>query len=275
MSDSSPKNNWYQDFNLEQKSNWYSQIADAYNRTRPRYPQKLVNRAVEIAQLSSDARILEIGCATGTATTTFADLGFSMVCVEPNSEACQILRKNCEPYKTVTIINTTFEEWELEAGQFDAVMAATSFHWISTEFADKKTAEALKTDGFLILLWNTAPQPSYEIYQELLDSVYQTYAPDLKGYEEIAIHQKNISNFGKKVIDSGNFQNLFSEELICELTYDIDDYLALLSTLSPYIAIDSERRNTLFENLSATLKNYHGNTINLSYLSVLQIAQKA
>ena len=275
MSDSFPKNNWYQDFNLKQKSHWYGQIADAYDRTRPRYPHSLVNRAVEIAQLSSDARILEIGCATGTATTSFATLGFSMVGLEPNEEAYQIACRNCASYKKVTIINTTFEQWELEVGQFDAVLAATSFHWVSKEVAYQKSAEALKTDGFLILLWNTPPQPSYQIYQELLDSVYQDYAPDLKGYEALSTHQKNISTLGNGVIDSGKFQNLVSQELICELTYDVDDYVALLSTLSPYIAIDSERRNTLLENLSAALKNHHGNTLNLSYLSVLQIAQKA
>ena len=275
MPDSSPKNNCYQDFNLEQKSNWYGQIADAYDRTRPRYPQKLVNRAVEIAQLFSDARILEIGCGTGTATTTFADLGFSLVCVEPNSEACKIACRNCARYGTVKIINTTFEEWELEKSQFDAVLAATSFHWVSPEVAYTKAAEALKADGFLILLWNTPPQPSYEIYQELLDSVYQTYAPGLKGYEAIANHKKNIGNIGKGIIDSGKFQNLFSEELICEVTYNIDDYLALLSTLSPYIAMDSKLRNTLFKNLSKTLKSNHTNIINLSYLSALEIAQKA
>lgn len=274
MPDSAPKNNWYQDFNLEQKSNWYGQIADAYDRTRPRYPHSLVNRAVEIAQLASGARILEIGCGTGTATTSFASLGLSMVCLEPNSEAYQIACRNCAGYKTVKIINSTFEQWELEVNQFDAVLAATSFHWVSKEIVEQKSAEALKNDGFLILLWNTPPQPSYEIYQQLLESVYQNYAPDLKGYETIATHQKNISSLGNAVIDSGKFKNLVSEELICELTYEVDDYLALLSTLSPYIAIESERRNTLWKNLSATLKNHHGNTINLSYLSVFQVAQK-
>ncbi|MGK7934884.1 MAG: class I SAM-dependent methyltransferase, partial [Xenococcaceae cyanobacterium] len=226
-------------------------------------------------QLFSHARILEIGCGTGTATTAFADLGFSLVCVEPNSEAYQIARRNCNGYGRVKIINTTFEEWKLEKSQFDAVLAATSFHWISPKVVYTKTAEALKSDGFLILLWNTPPQPSYEIDQELLDSVYHTYAPDLQGYEAIANHKKNIGNLGKGIIDSGKFQNLFSEELICEGTYDIDNYLALLSTLSPYIAMESELRNTLFENLSKTLKNDRGDIINLSYLSVLQIAQKA
>ncbi|MDJ0555278.1 MAG: class I SAM-dependent methyltransferase [Microcoleaceae cyanobacterium MO_207.B10] len=274
MPDSSPKNNWYQDFNLEQKSNWYGIIADAYDKTRPSYPQELVNCAVEIAQLSPDAKILEIGCATGTATTSFADLGFSMVCIEPNSESYQVVLRNSASYEKVKIINTTFEEWELEKSQFDVVLAATSFHWVSSEVRYAKTAEALKTDGFLILLWNTPPQPTQEIYQELLDSVYQNYAPDVTGYEAIATHQKNIRSFGNAIIKSAKFHNLVSEELISEVTYDVDDYLTLLSTLSPYIAMESERRNTLFENLGTVLKNHHGNTLSLSYLSALQIAQK-
>lgn len=269
-----PQNNWYQDLNLEQKSKWYGQIADAYNKSRPRYPEKLVKRAVEIAQLSTDAKILEIGSATGTATTTFAELGFSLVCVEPNAEFCQILVRNCAPYQKVKIINTTFEESELEKSQFDAVLAATSFHWVSSEVGYVKTAQALKTDGYLILFWNTPPQPTQEIYQKLLDPIYETYAPDIKGYEAIATHQKNISGMGNKVIDSGKFQNLVSEELICEVTYKVDDYIELLSTLSPYIAIDSEQRQTLFANLRTTLHNYYGDNIDLSFLSALQVAQK-
>ncbi|MGK7918698.1 MAG: class I SAM-dependent methyltransferase [Trichodesmium sp.] len=274
MSEHSLKNNWYQDLNLEQKSKWYGQVADAYNKTRPRYPQKLVKRAVEIAQLSTYAKILEIGSATGTATTTFAELGCSMVCIEPNSEFCQILAKNCAPYEKVKIINTTFEEWELEKSQFDAVLAATSFHWVSSGVGYLQTAEGLKTDGFLILLWNTPPQPTQEISQELLEPIYQTYAPDIKGYEAIATHQKNISGMGNKVIDSGKFHNLVSEELICEVTYKVDDYLALLGTLSPYIAMDSEQRYTLFANLKKTLSNDYGDKIYLAYLSKIQVAQK-
>jgi hypothetical protein len=30
-------------------------------------------------------------------------------------------------------LNTTFEEWELELERFNAVLAATSFHWVSPE----------------------------------------------------------------------------------------------------------------------------------------------
>lgn len=42
------------------------------------YSQELINRAVTLAQLSSDAKILEVGCGSGNATVCFAQLGFSM-----------------------------------------------------------------------------------------------------------------------------------------------------------------------------------------------------
>ena len=70
--------NYRDDYSLEQRKNWYSKVADAYNKTRPRYPQELINRTVELRLLSKNTKILEIGCGPGTATTEFAKLGFSM-----------------------------------------------------------------------------------------------------------------------------------------------------------------------------------------------------
>ncbi|NEQ11575.1 MAG: SAM-dependent methyltransferase, partial [Moorea sp. SIO4E2] len=53
---------------LEEKKIWYSSVAEAYDQARPRYPQQLINRAVELAQLPADGIILEVGCGPGTAT---------------------------------------------------------------------------------------------------------------------------------------------------------------------------------------------------------------
>src|SRR5919199_1486233 len=100
----------YSGKDLQQRKNWYSRVADAYNRVRPRYPTQLIDRAVELAKLPADAIILEVGCGPGTATTAFAQLGFSMVCLEPSQEAFQLARQNCAPYADVEIRNTTFEE---------------------------------------------------------------------------------------------------------------------------------------------------------------------
>ncbi|BCL38902.1 hypothetical protein NSMS1_53490 [Nostoc sp. MS1] len=277
MKDLEQRKSWYSEvatkYTSQQRKNWYNDVADAYDKTRPRYPQQLISRAVELAQLSTDATILEVGCGPGTATTAFAELGFSMVCLEPSQKSSQLAQHNCQPYPKVKIINTSFEEWPLEPEKFDAVLAATSFHWVSPEVGYSKAADALKDNRHLILLWNMTPQPEYEVYQALHE-VYQTQAPALGRYEERETQEKQLKRFGQAVIDSGRFQYLVSEQLPCEVTYTINDYLTLLSTLSPYIALDSQQKNSLFTGLQEILEKQCGSTIQVSYLSAFHIAKK-
>ncbi len=56
--------------------------------------------------------------------------------------------------------------------------------------------------------------------------------------------------------------------------YSIDDYLTLLSTLSPYIALDSQQRDILFNDLRDALSKNLGDTIETSYLSAFHVAWK-
>ena len=267
--------NWSKDaYPLEQRKTWYSQVANAYNRARPRYPRELISRAIELAQLSPQAAILEIGCGPGTATVEWARRGFSLVCLEPSPEASQLAQLNCAQYSYVEIKNSTFEEWELP-NQFNAVLAANSFHWVSSEIAYAKTADALKDDGSLMLLWNTAPQPPYNIYQ-LLEPVYQAHAPSLPQYvryEAKETQEKSLSKQGQNVLNSGLFKDLVSEQMVCEATYSLDDYLALLSTFSPYIALEPQKRESLLAHLRKVLETNGINSMQCSYLSAFHIAQ--
>jgi SAM-dependent methyltransferase len=134
---------------LEQRKGWYSLATEAYSFARPKYPSALVDKAIKVAQLSSSSRILEIGSGPGTATTSFAQIGCSMVCIEPNPDFCELARMNCQSYQSVNVINKSFEEWNLEPEAFDAVLAASSMHWIPAEIGYVKASGALKQDDIL------------------------------------------------------------------------------------------------------------------------------
>jgi SAM-dependent methyltransferase len=279
VKESQKNQDWYTEhiatYTFQQRKNWYSEIANAYHKTRPRYPQQLINRVIELAELPAGANILELGCGPGIATVPFAELGFSMLCLEPSQEACQLARQNCTTYPSVEIQNLTFEEWELEGEKFNAVLAATSFHWVSPEIRCTKAAAALKDQGALILLWNAGVLSQNEVYQ-VLNEVYQIQAPSLGQYhaEERVNQEKSIRKLGQNIIDSGLFENLGYEQLVCEVTYSIDDYLALLQTYSGYIALDYETRNSLLESLRKALENNWRSSIEASYLSAFHVAQK-
>ncbi|MBH8566641.1 class I SAM-dependent methyltransferase [Nostoc sp. CENA67] len=263
----------YSSKDLEQRKNWYSPAAEAYNKTRPRYPQKLIDQVVEVAQLSSDSKILEVGCGPATATVSFAQLGCSMICLEPNPDFYQLAQQNCQPYSHVEIQNTSFEEWMLQPLKFDAVLAASSFHWISPEVGYPKAANALQENGYLILLWNKELQPSYEVYQRL-SKVYQVHAPSVDRYEDRKTQENILKELGNLVIDSGLFKDLIFGQVISDVTYTVDEYLMLLNTYSPYIKLDPHSKKRLFAELKYLIEHSFGGSLQLSYISAFHIAQK-
>ncbi|MBV9390181.1 MAG: class I SAM-dependent methyltransferase [Chroococcidiopsidaceae cyanobacterium CP_BM_ER_R8_30] len=233
----------------------------------------MIHLVVEIAQLSSNSKILEVGCGPGTATVALARLGYSMVCLEPNPDFYRLAKKNCALYPNVEIQNTSFEEWTLETEKFDAVLAASSFHWIPLEVGYPKAADALREDGQLILLWNNELQPRREVYQSLSE-VYKVHAPSVARYEEIEDQEESLRWLGQIVIDSGKFKDLVLEQFVCEVTYSVEDYLMLLNTYSPYLKLDSQSRDALFAGLREKIEQNYGGNLQLSYLSAFHIAQK-
>jgi SAM-dependent methyltransferase len=259
--------------NLEQRKNWYSPAAEAYNKARPRYPKDLISQVVAIAQLSSNSKILEVGCGPATATVSFAQLGCSMICLEPNPNFFQLAQQNCQQYPNVEIQNTSFEEWVLEAENFDAVLAASSFHWIPPEVGYPKAANALQENGYLILLWNKELQPCYEVYQSL-SSVYQAYAPSLDRYEDSETQKEILKGLGQMVTDSGQFKDMVSGHVESKVTYTVDKYLTLLNTYSPYLKLDSQSKETLFTGLRERIEHDFGGSLQLSYVSAFHIAKK-
>ncbi|MEM6614541.1 MAG: SAM-dependent methyltransferase, partial [Cyanobacteria bacterium P01_C01_bin.72] len=160
--------------------------------------------------------------------------------------------------------------------QFDVVIATTSFHWLDTEVRYAKTAQALKEGGFLVLLWNTPPQLSCQEHQNL-QAVYQLHAPKLGKYERHQDYQCNIAQFPQQAIASGYFHDLTTEQAVVPVRYSIEDYLILLSTLSPYIRLTPESRQSLFTALKSKLQQIgdRHSQLDLSYLSMLQILRKS
>lgn len=257
---------------LEQRKHWYSPAAQAYQQVRPRYPKELVDRVIDLTKLSDNSTLLEVGCGPAIATPAFAVLGCRMVCVEPNPDFYHLAQQTCEPYTNVELQNCSFEEWELEPQSFDAVLAASSFHWIVPEIGYPKAAAALRPEGHLILLWNKELQPRYELYQQLL-TVYQNHAPLLsRSYEDSATQAAILDRLGQMAIESGHFKDMVSGHIQVEVTYSVDQYLMLLNTYSPHLKLGTEQKQELFAGLRQVLEQ-NGDTVELSYVSAFHVAR--
>jgi SAM-dependent methyltransferase len=263
----------YSDKKLTERKIWYSDVARSYDRFRPRYLQTTIERLIDLTSLSPQARILEIGCGPATATRVFAVFGYPMVCLEPNPAFFYLAKNNCQAYSQVEIINTSLEEWQLEMTQFDLAISATAFHWIPAEIGYPKVAQALKANSYFILLWNGQLLPNPEISESLVE-IYQKYAPSLIAWEDIQIQRESLFELGKMLPKSGFFTSPIYEEEIIKTVYNVEDYLLLLSTYSPYIALDAASRQNLFAALRDKLERDWGKDLELSYVSAFHLAQK-
>ncbi|MEI6829384.1 MAG: class I SAM-dependent methyltransferase [Synechococcaceae cyanobacterium ELA445] len=259
---------------VEQRSRWYAPAAEAYAATRPRYPQPIIDAVVARAGLTAASSVLEVGCGPGTATEAFAELGCRILAIEPNPEFCRLAQKACERFSNVEVATTSLEEWDVKQGCFQAVVAASSFHWIPPEIAYPKAAQALKANGWLILLWNKELQLQASTHEALRPIVCR-HAPQLdRAYEDAGTVARILDVLGQPLEDSPLFQGVQRGQILVERSLSIDDYLTLQTTYSPFLALDPDVRTALTSELRQALQQIHGNTVPLTYTSAYQMAQR-
>src|SRR5580698_1133002 len=109
--------------------------AERYDRTRPRYPDALVER---IVAASPGPDILDVGCGTGIEARQFQAVGGKVLGVEPDARMADFARRS-----GVGVEVATFEGWDAAGREFDAVVAGTAWHWVDPVAGAAKAARVL------------------------------------------------------------------------------------------------------------------------------------
>jgi len=143
--------------------------AARYDRTRPAYPDALVER---IAAASPGPDLLDVGCGTGIAARQFQAAGCRVLGVDPDARMADLARRS-----GVEVEVATFEAWEGGGRAFDAVVAGQAWHWVDPVAGAAKAAQVLRPGGRLAVFWN-AFQPPPEA-GEAFSAVYRRAMPDM------------------------------------------------------------------------------------------------
>jgi SAM-dependent methyltransferase len=141
---------------------------ERYDRTRPRYPEPLVQR---IAAASPGPEVVDVGCGTGIAAKLFQAAGCKVLGVEPDVRMAEWARQT-----GIEVEVSTFEAWDHASRTFDAVIAGQTWHWVDPVAGAGKAAEVLRPGGRLAVFWNAA-QPPPELEQTFA-AVYRQMLPD-------------------------------------------------------------------------------------------------
>jgi ubiquinone/menaquinone biosynthesis C-methylase UbiE len=134
----------------------FDEVADEYDRTRPMYPDALVDRACQVAGLGSGDPVLEIGCGSGQLTRSLVARGLRVTAVEPGGNLIRLAGQNLADTGSgsgsVELVNTRFEDAALPSGYFRAAFSASALHWVDPAVGWRKIAGALAAGGTLALL---------------------------------------------------------------------------------------------------------------------------
>src|SRR5512142_2269915 len=157
----------------------FNEIAEAYDRHRPAYPDALIDRACELAGLASGARVLEVGCGTGQLTRSLLARGLRVVAVEPGEELIARARDQLTG-GDVEYVGARLEEASLGHAQYRAVFSASAIHWVDPDVGWRKVADALVDGGALVLIaYFGLEDPRSADDQEALRAALTRIAPEL------------------------------------------------------------------------------------------------
>jgi SAM-dependent methyltransferase len=128
----------------------FDSVAGRYDRARPEYPDAVFDVLLRQTGLRPGDRVLEVGCATGKATRPLAERGLRLTCVELGAELAAAARENLAGFPDVEVVNAAFETWRPPDGStFDAVVAATAWHWADPKLRYTRAWELLRPGGHL------------------------------------------------------------------------------------------------------------------------------
>lgn len=160
-------------------TSWFDESPEVYDRARPSYPDPLWDEV--FAVLPPAPFIAEVGPGTGKATAALLARDATVTACEPGPNLAAYLRDKF-PTLSLAVLESSFESAPLPRAAFDAVVAATSFHWVDPRHRLPRAHELLKTGGVLAVIdtnqvADTADRGYFAASQPIYDRYFPSDAP--------------------------------------------------------------------------------------------------
>lgn len=136
----------------------FSKQADSYRRSRPAYPDALVDLLVQDASVVAGDAVADFGAGTGIFTRLLVEHGFRVTAVEPNAE----MRSRSDVPEALWL-DGTFESSGLADFSQRWAVAAQAFHWADPQRSLPEIRRVLQPGCLFTILWNNRANRESEI----------------------------------------------------------------------------------------------------------------
>jgi SAM-dependent methyltransferase len=236
--------------------------AERYDRTRPRYPDAMVER---IVAASPGSDVLDVGCGTGIEARQFQAAGCKVLGVEPDARMADFARRSGAEVEVAT-----FEDWDAAGREFDAVVAGQAWHWVDPVAGAAKAAAVLRPGGRLAMFWHAFQLPSD--VAEAFAAVYQRVVPDspfnvqptrqaLDGYQVL------FAKAADGIRQAGGFSDPEQWRFDWEQSYTRDAWLDQMPTHGTLTQLPSDKLAEVLEGVGAAI-DAMGGSFTMPYATV-------
>ncbi len=174
----------------------------------------------------------------------------------------------------VRIVNASYETWEPDDADFDAVVAFTAFHWIDPELRYEKSARLLRDGGALAVVatHHVLPEDGDDFFVDVQDD-YVALRATPEADEGPPPPPDDVAALGAEIEASDRFRNVGVRRYIWDVIYTAEEYIAVLDTYSGHRALDDETRERLYERIRRRIERRPGGKVRKTYLATLNVAR--
>lgn len=270
----------------------FDAVASIYETRRPGFPTEVFEELAAITGLSSGSTVLEVGAGTGAATVPLAELGADVVAIEPGPALVEVLARRVGGFPNVSLVSGRFEDWEPGGLTFDALVAASSWHWVEPELRWRKAHGVLHPSGWLILLGHIVVRDldEPEVYAETADlheahvSGHPSWGHPPTPEEVIAAAEAASSSIAEvervlgRAPDPSDVADLFDPPVLRWYSqvqdFDALGYVEHLRTTSVYGSLDDQIREPLLSAIEERIRDHMGDHATRRYLVSARLARR-
>jgi SAM-dependent methyltransferase len=249
---------------LRQVAESFGGDAARYDRTRPAYPDALIDR---IIAASPGRDILDAGCGTGIEARQFQAAGCTVLGVEPDARMAEFARST-----GVEAEVATFETWDPAGRTFAAVVAGTAWHWVDPVAGAAKAASVLRPGGLLAPFHHVFESPP-EVTRAAGEA-YRRVAPDSPfnfgaqpGRPAIELYQGLFDKIASGIREAGEFGDPAQWRFDWERTYSRAEWLDQLPTLGALTQLPPDKLARVLDAAGAAIDRM-GGSFTMPYATV-------
>jgi SAM-dependent methyltransferase len=271
---------------------YFDGVADLYDARRPGFPAELFEEIAAHAALTSSSTVLEVGAGTGQATVRLAELGVSVIALEPGPALAELAARRVASFDKVEVVPSRFEDWDPGGRRFDLLVAASCWHWLDPELRWRKAHDVLAESGWLGLLAHVVVREpgTPEVYAETSD-LHEAHHPGHPGWGDPQIATDIIAEADRaagsiadveRVIgrapDPSSTDELFDPPLLLwrrqEQHFDARGYVELMRTMSLYGSLDDNVREPLLTAMEQRIRGHMQDHAVRNYLISARVARR-